>query len=103
MEFLVRQENKMPVMPAEEAAAIKAAEQSYAQQLRDQGILLRLWRIPGTRTALGLYEAEDATVLHEALAQLPTFPWQTLTVEALATHPQEKQLALALASRTATT
>lgn len=90
MEFLVRQENKMPVMPAEEAGAIKAAEQDYAQQLRDTGVLRRLWRVPGTRTALGLYEAEDATQLHEVLAQLPTFPWQTLTVEALATHPQEK-------------
>ena len=92
MEFLVRQENRMPVMPAEEAARIKAAEREYAQQLRDRGILRRLWRVPGTRTAIGWYEADDATELHDVLSALPTFPWQTITVEALATHPQEQPL-----------
>ena len=92
MEFLVRQENRMPVMPAEEAARIKAAEREYAQQLRDRGILRRLWRVPGTRTAIGWYEADDATELHDVLSGRPTVPWQTITVEALATHPQEQPL-----------
>ncbi|MDQ4489325.1 muconolactone Delta-isomerase family protein [Sinomonas sp. ASV486] len=92
MEFLVRQENRMPPLPAEEASRIKAAEREYAQQLRDRGILRRLWRVPGTRTAIGWYEADDATVLHEVLSGLPTFQWQTITVEALATHPQEQML-----------
>ncbi|BCT78211.1 muconolactone Delta-isomerase [Sinomonas cyclohexanicum] len=90
MEFLVRQENRMPALPADEAARIKAAEREYARQLRDRGILRRLWRVPGTRTAIGWYEAEDPTVLHEVLSGLPTFQWQVITVEALATHPQEQ-------------
>jgi muconolactone D-isomerase len=102
MEFLVRQENNMPAMPADEAARIKAAERAYAQQLRDQGTLRRLWRVPGTRTAVGWYEAEDATALHDALSGLPTFQWQSLTVEALATHPQEKLLAASNVSTAAT-
>ena len=92
MEFLVRQENNLPQLPAEEAARIKSAERAYAQELRNQGILKRLWRIPGTRTAVGWYEAENATVLHDVLSNLPTFPWQSITVEALATHPQEQLL-----------
>lgn len=92
MEFLVRQENNMPPMPAEEGARIKAAEREYAQQLRDRGILRRLWRVPGTRTAVGWYEAENTTVLHDALSSLPTFQWQSITVEAMATHPQEQLL-----------
>jgi muconolactone D-isomerase len=101
MEFLVRQENNMPPMAADEAARIKSAEREYAQQLRDRGILRRLWRVPGTRTAVGWYEAEDATELHDVLSNLPTFPWQTMTVEALATHPQEKLLAASQPAATA--
>lgn len=93
MEFLVRQENNLPQLPTEEAARIKSAERTYAQELRDRGILKRLWRIPGTRTAVGWYEAENATELHDVLSNLPTFPWQSITVEALATHPQEQVLA----------
>lgn len=92
MEFLVRQENNMPAMAPDEASRIKAAEREYAQQLRDRGILRRLWRVPGTRTAIGWYEAADTTALHEALAALPTFQWQNISVEALATHPQEQLL-----------
>jgi len=102
MEFLVRQENNMPPMAAEEAARIKSAERDYAQQLRERGILRRLWRVPGTRTAVGWYEAEDVTELHDVLSGLPTFQWQTITVEALATHPQEKLLAAAKSSTPAT-
>lgn len=102
MEFLVRQENNMPQMPADEAASIKSAERAYAQQLRDRGILRRLWRIPGTRTAVGWYEAEDATALHEVLSNLPTFPWQSITVEAMATHPQQQMPASPGASAAAT-
>lgn len=102
MEFLVRQENNMPHLPADEAARIKSAERAYAQQLRDRGILRRLWRVPGTRTAVGWYETEDATALHDVLSNLPTFQWQTITFEALATHPQENLLASPTASAAAT-
>ncbi|GAB3273169.1 muconolactone Delta-isomerase family protein [Sinomonas notoginsengisoli] len=92
MEFLVRQQNNMPALTPEETSRIKAAEREYAQQLRERGILRRLWRVPGTRTAVGWYEAEDATVLHEVLSGLPTFQWLSITVEAMATHPQEQQI-----------
>ncbi|GAA3665670.1 muconolactone Delta-isomerase family protein [Arthrobacter ginkgonis] len=102
MEFLVRQQNDMPPMAAEEEARIKSAEREYAQQLRDRGILRRLWRVPGTRTAVGWYEAEDVTELHDVLSGLPTFQWQSITVEALAMHPQEKLLAAAKSSTPAT-
>jgi muconolactone D-isomerase len=92
MEFLVRQTNRMP---ADEASRrlreeLRTAERERAQELRDAGILIKLWRVPGTRDAIGLYEAADATVLHEALSSLPLFPWLEITVQPLATHPQEK-------------
>lgn len=90
MEFLVRQENNMPEMAPDDTARIKAAERAYAQQLRDRGILRRLWRVPGTRTAVGWYDAKDATELHDVLTMLPTFQWQSISVETMATHPQER-------------
>lgn len=90
MEFLVRLRNDMPPdTPPERRAELRTAERVRATELRDAAILVKLWRVPGSRDAIGLFAAADATELHEALASLPMFPWQTITVEALATHPQE--------------
>lgn len=92
MEFLVRQANRLPLTPeaAELRGRLVQAERARAQELRDQGILIRLWRVPGTRDSIALYEVADATELHDVLSSLPMFPWMEITVEALATHPQEK-------------
>lgn len=90
MDFLVRLDNQLPPdTSAERREELKAAERRRAAELRREGILIRLWRVPGTREAVGLFSADDPTQLHEALASLPMFPWQRIEVEALATHPQE--------------
>lgn len=92
MEFLVRFETNFPEsMPADERDRLKSLERTRAQQLRGEGKLLRLWRVPGRRAVVGLWAAEDATQLHDALSSLPAFPWMDATVEALATHPQERE------------
>jgi muconolactone D-isomerase len=91
MEFLVRAENRLPLdTPEEERDRLRKAERARAQELRDAGVLKRLWRVPGSTSWLGLFEAPDATELHDALVSLPLFPWLAVSVEALATHPQEK-------------
>jgi muconolactone D-isomerase len=94
MEFLVRQSNKLPAPMTDEAAdhrrSLQAAERNRATELRAAGILVKLWRVPGTRDAIGLYRAPDATALHDALSSLPMFPWLEISVEPLATHPQEQ-------------
>lgn len=92
MEFLVRQNNRMPSDPESQRLReeLRVAERKRAQELRDEGILVRLWRVPGTRDAIGLYAAEDATVLHDALSSLPLFPWLEIDIQPLATHPQEQ-------------
>lgn len=91
MEFLVRSENRMPPeTPAEVRERIRTAERARAVELREAGVLKRLWRVPGRTATIGLYEAPDATALHDALASLPAAPWLDVTVEALATHPQER-------------
>ena len=47
--------------------------------------------VGNTQTVIGLYEAEDPAALHDALVSLPMWTWMDVTVEALATHPQEKK------------
>jgi muconolactone D-isomerase len=92
MEFLVRTENLLPVdTPDETREQLRKAERERAQQLRDAGVLKRLWRVPGRNATVGLYEAEDPAALHDALTSLPMWRWMDVTVEALATHPQERE------------
>lgn len=91
MEFLVRTENLLPPgTPDEVRERLRAAERVRAQELRDAGVLKRLWRVPGRNATIGLYEADDATALHDAVASLPMWKWMDVTVEPLATHPQER-------------
>lgn len=90
MEFLVRFEINQPEsMSPDERERLRVIERARAMELREQGVLKRLWRVPGRRAVVGLWETSDATALHEALASLPMFPWMDVDVEPLATHPQE--------------
>ncbi len=91
VEFLVRAENRLPVDTADhERARLKTGERARADELRAAGVLKRLWRVPGRNATIGLYETDDATHLHDVLSSLPMFPWMDITVEAVATHPQEQ-------------
>ncbi|HUZ23759.1 MAG TPA: muconolactone Delta-isomerase family protein [Streptosporangiaceae bacterium] len=91
MEFLVRQcAAAASSMPDEQRQALRAAERVRAAELREAGILIKLWRVLGSTDSIALYEAPDADTLHDALVSLPMFPWLRLTVEPLVTHPQEK-------------
>jgi muconolactone D-isomerase len=94
MEFLVRQINRTPLDEDSQRRReeLRVKERIRAQELRELGILVRLWRIPGTQDALGLYEVPDATALHEVLASLPMFHFLQVVIEPLATHPQEQGL-----------
>jgi muconolactone D-isomerase len=90
MEFLVRFEINQPEsMSPDERERLRVIERARAMELREEGVLKRLWRVPGRRAVVGLWETSDATALHEALASLPMFPWMDVDVEPLATHPQE--------------
>jgi muconolactone D-isomerase len=91
MEFLVRTENLLPIdTPADVREQLRKGERERAVELREAGILKRLWRVPGRNATVGLYEAEDPAALHDALTSLPMWKWMDVTVEALATHPQER-------------
>jgi muconolactone D-isomerase len=91
VEFLVRSENRLPPdTPDDRRAELRAAERARATELREEGVLRRLWRVPGRNATIGLYEATDPAALHDALMSLPMAPWLDVTVEVLATHPQER-------------
>ena len=91
MEFLVSIDVRTPhdLDPAK-LAALQAAETARARELMDAGLLQRIWRIPGRRSNVSLYEAPDATALHTALTSLPLWPYMEIEVRPLAVHPLEQ-------------
>lgn len=92
MEFLVRIEVALPAdMPEARRAELTAAERERGRELRRDGTIRRIWRVPGGMRNVGVWEAADATELHAALASLPLFPWIAADVTALAVHPLEEE------------
>lgn len=87
MEFLVNIEIEWPPDASEtERERLFAAELVRGRELAAAGVMKRLWRVPGRWANWGLWEAEDATALHEALSSLPLWPWMNVTVHPLARH-----------------
>jgi muconolactone delta-isomerase len=81
-------------VPADAAAAqaerdAEAREAQAAHDLARQGHLLRLWKLPGTGRALGLYQASDPAQLQAILAALPLDPWMTDETTPLSPHPSD--------------
>lgn len=89
MEFLVFCDINTHGLDSESRARIYEAEGTRAQELVSAGQLIRVWRVPGTTDNIGLWRADDATALHEAIASLPLFPWMTVEVRVLAQHPND--------------
>jgi muconolactone D-isomerase len=90
MDFLVEIEVRLPpdTDPARKAELIKA-EAVRAKELAAQGTIYRLWRVPGRWANVGIWCADDATALHEAISSLPLYPWLEVDVTALAEHPSD--------------
>ena len=66
------------------------AELERGRELRDAGSIRAIWRIPGGIRNVGIWEAADATELHELIASLPLFPFLTADVTPLAQHPIDR-------------
>lgn len=92
MDFLVAIDVGLP--PNTEPArrdALVAAEAARAKELAEQGVIYRLWRIPGRWSNVGIWRAVDATQLHQAISSLPLYPWLSVEVTALARHPSDPE------------
>jgi muconolactone D-isomerase len=86
--FLVEIDVRLPATLGEtERAELLDAELERGRQLVEAGVIRAIWRIPGAIRNVGIWEAADATELHEHLTSLPLFPWLTAEVRPLAVHP----------------
>jgi len=93
MEFLVHMEVK-PVADEELAARLLREEASRASTLASQGVIRRLWRVPGRRENWGIWVAQNVDELHTAIASLPMYPYLQVTIHILSTHPNDPGLPL---------
>ncbi|MER7196239.1 muconolactone delta-isomerase [Streptomyces sp. CB01635] len=66
-----------------------AAEAVRAKELAGQGHLVRLWKTPGERRALGLWRARDAAEMQTVLDSLPQAPWLSMETTPLSEHPSD--------------
>lgn len=90
MLFLVRMDVNLPVdMPSEEAAAIKAVEKAYSQDLQKRGKWRHIWRVVGEYSNYSVFDAESNDELHTMLSGLPLFPYMDISVTPLAKHPSD--------------
>ena len=65
------------------------AEGVRARELAAEGIIKRVWRIPGQWANYGIWEAPDATTIHNAVTSLPMWPYLEVEVTPLAAHPND--------------
>jgi muconolactone D-isomerase len=88
VKFLVQIDVRLPgTLTDAERAELLAAELERGRELVDAGVIWAIWRIPGALRNVGVWEATDATELHEHLTSLPVFRWVTAEVTPLADHP----------------
>ncbi len=90
MEFLLHIKVTFPPDgdPEEKARRI-AAEGVRARELAAEGIIKRVWRIPGQWANWGIWEAPDATTIHNAVTSLPMWPYLDVEVHPLGDHPND--------------
>jgi len=89
MDFLVHMEVARIEGGDEKEEQLREQEAARSRELAKEGILLRLWRVPGQRENWGIWNADDADRLHDALSSLPLFRYLTITVHPLASHPND--------------
>ncbi|MBA8824867.1 muconolactone D-isomerase [Saccharopolyspora lacisalsi] len=78
-----------PDMDPDVKADILAREKAYSQQLQKSGVWPHIWRCAGRYSNLSVLDVKDNQQLHDVLSQLPLFPYMTIDVTPLATHPSD--------------
>jgi muconolactone D-isomerase len=66
------------------------AEAATAQAMRSDGVIVRIWRIPGRLANVGIWSSPDATTLHDQVTSLPLAAHADIEVTALATRYLER-------------
>ena len=89
MEFPVHMEVTGIETASEPQVALKEREAIRAREFANAGMFVRLWRVPGRRENWGIWSAEDADELREALVSLPLFRYLRIDVHPMATQPND--------------
>jgi muconolactone D-isomerase len=93
MEYLVDFTIDIPDGTASDEVDRRArAEAERVDALGREGHVVRVWRpMPddGRWRAIGLYRADDDAELKAILETFPLYSWMTLSVRALAPHPND--------------
>lgn len=102
MEFLVQFDIDVPSgVSSTEVDERFRAEAEASSRLANDGILVRLWRLPspsGVTQLLGLYRAETGVQLDNRLHDLPVRGWMHTSVTQLESHPDDPAAARAMSS-----
>jgi muconolactone D-isomerase len=78
-----------PDMDAETKAETLAREKAYSRELQHAGVWVHIWRCAGRYANLSVFDVRDNDHLHDILWRLPLFPYMTIEVTPLATHPSD--------------
>jgi len=90
MEFLVTlRQDWAALRERPDIEELVAAERRAGALLIEEGALIRIWRLPGQRANVGIWQAPDPTALTALLDRLPLRAWLEADVVALATHDLE--------------
>ena len=90
MLFAVRMDVAIPddLDPQVRAETI-AREKAYSQDLQRAGEWQTIWRVVGQYSNISIFDVKDNERLHEILWGLPLFPYMSIEVTPLATHPSD--------------
>ena len=92
MEFLVHIEIRLPeAMPEGRRAELAEAERRRGRELIEQGLLVRIWRLPGRTANVSLYRAATRRSCTRRSRRCRCGRTCDVRVEALAVHPLESR------------
>ena len=90
MLFHVRMDVHLPPdMDPDARADLLAREKAYSQDLQRNGKWPHIWRIAGEYANYSIVDVESNDELHQMISGLPLFPYMTIEVTPLATHPSD--------------
>ena len=90
MEFLVKLTPHFPdTLTPEQLTDLLKRERARGVDLLKAEKMTRIWRLPGTSSALLLWEVAGPDELHDSLSSLPVWRYCDVEVTALMQHPLE--------------
>ena len=88
MLFLVKMQVDWPRdMAPDDAEALQKAERTYSADLQRKGVWKHLWRTTGIFGNVSVFDVQSHEELHEALTNLPFYPFLTVEITPLSRHP----------------